>query len=129
MDASLTIGEVARRAGVRPSAIRFYERHGVLPEPVRVSGQRRYAEDVVQRLAAIDIAKRAGFSLAEAKQLLAAADRGGPAPELRELAEGKLLQVEALIARAEAMRAWLELARGCGCATLEECGLFTTGPG
>jgi MerR family redox-sensitive transcriptional activator SoxR len=124
MDATLTIGEVARRAGVRPSAIRFYEQHGVLPEPARVSGQRRYSEDVVHRLATIDVAKRAGFSLAEAAQLLEAADRGEPAPELRSLAEQTLPEVEALITRAEAMRAWLQLAQVCECVTLKDCGLF-----
>jgi MerR family redox-sensitive transcriptional activator SoxR len=127
MDATLTIGEVARRAGVRASAIRFYERRGVLPQPARVSGQRRYAEEVVQRLATIDVAKRAGFSLTEAAQLLEAADRGEPAPELRALAGHKLPEVEALIARAEAMRTWLQVATRCACPSLDECGLFETG--
>jgi MerR-like DNA binding protein len=61
-DATLSIGQVAAKAGINVSAIRYYERHGLLPEPDRVSGQRRYREDAVRRLAVIGAAKNAGFS-------------------------------------------------------------------
>lgn len=56
--AVLTIGEVAREAGVNTSAIRYYERVGVLPAPDRVSGQRRYTPETVRRLGVIDVANR-----------------------------------------------------------------------
>ena len=59
--ATLSIGEVARQVGLKTSAIRFYEKHGVMPEPERQSGQRRYTDDAVRRLRVLDIAKRAGF--------------------------------------------------------------------
>jgi MerR family transcriptional regulator, redox-sensitive transcriptional activator SoxR len=124
-DQTLTIGEVAERAGLKTSAIRYYESVGVLPEPARESGQRRYTVETVRRLQVIDVAKRAGFSLEEARVLLATRDGGTPAHEqLRDLAERKLPDVDALIARAEAMRDWLTTATGCACQTLDVCALF-----
>ena len=68
----LTIGEVARRAGVAPSAIRYYESIGLLPEPERESGQRRYEESVIGKLAFVGVAQSAGFSLEEIKELVEA---------------------------------------------------------
>jgi MerR family redox-sensitive transcriptional activator SoxR len=125
MDATLSIGEVARRAGLNTSAIRYYERLGVLPEPERESGRRRYTEQTVQRLHIVEVAKRAGFTLDEARVLLATADEGTPAYEqIRELARRKLPDVDALIVRAQAMRDWLQTATGCNCETLDVCALF-----
>jgi len=66
----LTIGQVAAQAGIRTSSIRYYESVGVLPEPDRVSGQRRYSAEILTRLGFIDVAKQAGFSLAEIRELL-----------------------------------------------------------
>ena len=125
MNETLTIGQLAQRVGLAPSAIRFYERTGVLPEPERVSGRRRYGPDAVRRLEVLGVAKRAGFSLDEAKLLLQSADAGTPAIEaVRDLAERKLPDVEALIARAHDMRSWLLAATDCSCTTLDVCGLF-----
>ncbi len=127
-EATLSIGEVAARAGVNVSAIRYYERNGLLPEPERESGQRRYTDATIRRLGTIDVAKRAGFSLAEVRTLLDSVDGGAPAHEqLRALAERKLPDVEALIRRAQEMRGWLSLATACGCETLEACALFEAG--
>lgn len=124
-EATLTIGEVARQVGVNTSAIRYYERVGVLPAPERVSGQRRYTAETVQRLHVIDVAKRAGFSLGDAKLLLRGTDGGTPASsQLRKLALRKLPEVDALIERAQAMRTWLTTASDCDCDTLDVCGLF-----
>jgi len=72
----LTIGQVAGRAGLRTSHIRFYERVGVLPRPERVSGQRRYGEDVLHRLSIIDVAQRAGLTLDEIRPLTGPENRG-----------------------------------------------------
>ena len=123
-DATLTIGQVAKRAGIRTSAIRYYESVGVLPEPERVSGQRRYREDVVERLGLIDAAQQAGFNLEEIAELLRSSDRGRASERLRELANRKLTDVEALIDQAQRMKRWLELASSCGCSILEACALF-----
>lgn len=124
-EATMSIGEVAKWAGLSVSAIRFYERNGLMPEPERVAGRRRYAEAALERLAAIGAAKRAGFSLAEVRALLDSVAAGAPVHEpLRALAARKLPEVEATIERAQAMRAWLIAAGACGCESLQECGLF-----
>ena len=121
----LRIGQLAQRFALNTSAIRYYERVGVLPPADRVSGQRRYGEDAVRRLEVLEVAKRAGFSLDEARLLLERAEAGTPAFEaLRELAERKLPEVDALIARAQAMRGWLQLASDCECETFDACALF-----
>jgi MerR family redox-sensitive transcriptional activator SoxR len=124
-DGTLTIGEVARQVGLNTSAIRYYESLGVLPEPKRVSGQRRYDAATIRRLQVIDVAKRAGFTLDDARTLLAADEGDGSAHEqLRDLAQRKLPEVDAVIQRAQAMRNWLSVATGCGCETLDVCALF-----
>jgi MerR family redox-sensitive transcriptional activator SoxR len=125
VDAALTIGQVAERVGINTSAIRYYERIGLLPAPPREYGQRRYDASAIRRLQVIDVAKRAGFTLDDARVLLASGDGATPAHEhIRDLARRKLPEVEALIAQAEAMRAWLVTAGGCTCETLDVCGLF-----
>ena len=121
----LTIGQLAHRVGLNTSAIRYYERVGVLPAPEREGGQRRYGEDAVRRLEVLEVAKQAGFSLDEARVLLQSADAGTPAFEaLRDLARRRLPDVEALIERAQAMRSWLLTATDCTCTTLDACALF-----
>ena len=125
MDDSLTIGALASRFGLNTSAIRYYERVGVLPQPARERGQRRYGPDAILRLEVLEIAKRAGFSLDETRVLLQSAEAGTPAFEsLRALAARKLPDVEALIARAQAMRDWLLIANDCSCTSLDVCALF-----
>jgi MerR family redox-sensitive transcriptional activator SoxR len=123
MNDTMRIGEVAHRARVRRSRIRYYEAEGLLPEPERESGQRRYDQSVLRRLAVIDIAQRAGLSLAEIRELVAAGNEP-LAGRLRELAERKLPEIDALIDRAERVQAWLRAATDCGCQTIDECGLF-----
>jgi MerR family transcriptional regulator, redox-sensitive transcriptional activator SoxR len=104
-DPLLTIGQVAERAGLRTSHIRFYERVGVLPEPARISGQRRYREDVLHRLAIIDVAQRAGLTLEEITPLTGPDNRSADASrQIRALADEKLPQIDALIARAQAVK-------------------------
>ena len=124
MDESrIRIGEVAREAGVRVSALRYYEEIGLLEEAERESGQRVYDRSVLRRLALIDVSQRAGLSLEEIRELLEA----GSDPisdRLQELAARKLPEVERLIQRAEAMRDWLKTAEGCGCQSVDDCGLF-----
>ncbi len=117
-------------AGINASAIRYYERNGVLPTPVRVSGQRRYSEDTLTRLRIISVAQHAGFTLDEIKVLLASTGDGQPAHEqLQALAVRKLPDVDALIARAQIIRGWLATATSCGCDDLDLCGLFSAETG
>jgi MerR family transcriptional regulator, redox-sensitive transcriptional activator SoxR len=84
----------------------------------------------VRRLEVLEVAKRAGFTLDEARLLLQRTEAGTPAFEsLRDLATRKLPDVEALIARAQDMRAWLLTATACSCTTLDVCALFATDHG
>ena len=109
----LTIGEVARRAGVATSSIRYYERIALLPKPERVGGQRRYTTDVLGKLGFIGVAQSAGFKLAEINELIEGVDSsGGMADQMRTLSARKLDEVEALLERTNAMKGWLEVAKG-----------------
>jgi MerR family transcriptional regulator, redox-sensitive transcriptional activator SoxR len=121
----LTIGEVARRAGVATSSIRYYERIGLLPEPDRLGGQRRYDTDVLGKLGFIGVAQSAGFKLREIKELIKGVDEvDGLGGQMRTLSGQKLAEVDALLERTKAMKGWLEVAQVCGCATPQECALF-----
>ena len=126
----LTIGEVARRAGVATSSIRYYERIELLPRPERVGGQRRYGTDVLGKLGFIGVAQSAGFKLSEIKELIEGVDSSaGMGEQMRALSARKLAEVEALLERTRAMKGWLEVAQECGCATPEECALFESPDG
>ena len=121
----LTIGEVARRAGLAPSAIRYYESIGLLPEPDRLHGQRRYDQAVLGKIAFVGVAQNAGFKLEEIKELVGAVDTAdGMAHQIRTISRRKLGEVEEMLARAQAMKGWLEVANTCDCETPAECSLF-----
>jgi MerR family redox-sensitive transcriptional activator SoxR len=123
-----SIGEVARQAGVRPSAIRFYESIGVLPPAGRVNGQRRYDEDVLSALTIIQLAQKAGFSMAEIKTLFTGFPPDTPAFERwQALAGRKLEEVTAQIEQLRAMQKLLEKALQCGCVDLAECAAICAG--
>lgn len=119
----MRIGEVAAQAGMNPSAVRYYERIGLLPRAERVAGQRNFDPSVLRRLTLIDVSQRAGLTLDEIRGLLEAGTDPVSA-RLRELAARKLPEVDALVRRAEAMREWLSAARSCTCESVDECALF-----
>ena len=120
-----SIGEVARRSGLKRSAIRYYEQIGLLPPARRVNGRRVYGPDTVRTLAVIETGQRAGLTLDEIGALLSASpgDRDATG-RLRDLAARKLPEITALIARTEVVRGWLESAARCECPSLDECPLF-----
>jgi MerR family redox-sensitive transcriptional activator SoxR len=120
----LSIGEIARRAGVAPSTIRYYESIGLLPKAERIGGQRRYDEEILGTLGFIAVAKNAGFKLREIHRLIDGAGEEGMAPAMRELSERKLPEVDAALELAQARKQWLEMARECDCTVPEECDLF-----
>jgi MerR family transcriptional regulator, redox-sensitive transcriptional activator SoxR len=120
---SMTIGEVARLASLRPSAVRYYESIGLLPSPVRIRGQRRYASSILDHLAVISVAKQVGFRIDEIKHLFHGFRPGVPAfRRWHILAERKLVELEQTIVRAKQMRRLLRKAEGCHCLSLEDCG-------
>jgi MerR family transcriptional regulator, redox-sensitive transcriptional activator SoxR len=125
---SLSIGEVARRAGVRPSALRYYESVGLLPPPERTNGRRRYdgevLREVLDRLAVVRVAHQAGFTISEIRMLVDGFSEDTPPSERWQLlAEEKLLEVEALVERALGMKDLLERGLRCECLRLQGCAL------
>ena len=119
----LAIGEVAQRAGMSASRIRYYEARGLLPEPERTAGKRRYSEEVLRRLAIIDAAQRVGFTLEEIRHLLGSRDEVAH-ERLRQLALLKLPQLDDLIARATSVRRVLKMCSRCDCESIDVCRMF-----
>lgn len=119
---SLSIGEVAKQAGIAASAIRYYEAEGLLPRPERRSGRRVYDESVIGRLAIIHLAKSAGFTVTEVKRLLGGfARRTAPGRRWRTLAESKMADLDERIAEAERMKRVLQVVMRCECPTFTDC--------
>lgn len=106
----LTIGAVAKRVGVNIDTIRFYEREGLLPEPVRrASGYRSYDEGAVRQLRFIRRAKDLGFTLEEIRDLLAlSADRQRGVKAVKQRAQARLAAIDARIAELTRVRNGLE---------------------
>lgn len=121
-DGQFSIGEVARRAGLRASAIRFYERGGLIRAPRRVGGRRIYDASVFESLALVQLAQDAGFAIREIKQLVNGFDRATPASaRWRSFALRKREEITAHIERAERTRALVERLLACRCETLSQC--------
>ena len=119
----MPIGEVAERAGMSASRIRFYEARGLVPEPERAGGKRRYGEEVLRRLAIIDAAQRVGFTVEEIRDLLGSRDELAH-ERLRQLAVLKLPELDDLIARATSVRRVLRICSRCSCDSIEVCRMF-----
>jgi DNA-binding transcriptional MerR regulator len=95
----MLIGELARRTGVNPKTIRYYEEVGLLPRAARLpSGYRQYTEEDVERLAFIRNAKALGVTLEEIKEVLAFRDRGvAPCPYVLKLLDAKVKEIQGRI--------------------------------
>ena len=126
MENLLTIGEVAARAGVRTSALRYYEQTGLLEPAARVSGRRRYEASAVETLAVIRFCQGLGFSLAEVRELLT--PPRGPAQKRhwRALVDEKLDELNGVLASTRAMKKILLASRDCDCVDLEQCAALCT---
>ena len=122
--AQLTISQVARQIRLRPSAIRYYERIGLLPPAERLSGQRRYDPTVLYRLAIIQRARQLGFTLTEIRQLFFGfRDITRPSERWRTLSQRKLAELDHLMDGIKAVRGVLtKLMTKCRCDTLDQCG-------
>jgi len=120
----LTISQVAGQVGLQPSAIRYYERIGLLPPAQRISGQRRYDPTVLYRLAIIQRARQLGFTLSEIRQLFFGfRDSARASERWRTLSRRKLRELNDLVSGLKALRALLKkLMTRCRCDTLDECG-------
>ncbi|MGP0073035.1 MAG: MerR family transcriptional regulator [Bryobacteraceae bacterium] len=122
--AQFSISEVGRRVGLRTSAIRYYEQIGILEPVRRVSGQRRYDDAVLYRLAVVRRAQEAGFTLDEIRRLFVGFPRSTPvSARWKSIAERKLVELDARIEQIQSMRKLLnKLLARCTCETVERCG-------
>jgi MerR family redox-sensitive transcriptional activator SoxR len=119
---NLEIGEIARRAGIQSSTVRYYEQRGLLKAPIRVNGRRRYEEKVLDQLHAIQVAQQAGFTLQEIRTLFSGFSKNTPvSARWRAMASQKLVEVDALITKAKRMKQVLHDGLQCECIELKDC--------
>lgn len=123
----LGIGDLARQARIRPSALRYYESIGLLPSARRVGGRRVYPASTVRRIALIKMAQRAKFTLAEIGQLLDTAPDRGATRQWRALAERKIPELDQFIQETQALRNAVADCLACGCMNFDSCQLLSSG--
>lgn len=125
----LSIGAVAERTGVAPSALRFYEAEGLIRADRTPSGQRRYPREVLRRVAFIRVAQQVGLSLDEIREALASLpDRRTPTQrDWERLASAWRPRLDAQIALLERLRDRLDACIGCGCLSMRSCRLLNPG--
>ena len=118
-----SIGEIAQKAGIAPSAIRYYERIGLLSPAERVGGKRRYDETILRKLGVIRMARQAGLTIADIQTLINEFPHDTPASKRwQTVATRKIPQLEKQIQNLQKMKSYLEETLNCQCATLDECG-------
>ena len=118
----MKIGELAKRAGLNASAIRYYEKLGLLAPPHRSGGQRRYSPDALDRVLLIRFASEMGFTLPEINLFLSGLRDTAPVgPRWKKLAVRKLTEVDASIARSLRLKTLLQGLLRCHCASLKQC--------
>ena len=118
----LSITEVGEATGLQSSALRYYEREGLIEPAGRASGRRVYDDSVLQRLAVIALLRDVGFTIGEISTLF---HRRGKTATWRSLAEDKLEEIDTHLERVAAARELLTAALACGCASLETCDMVT----
>jgi MerR family redox-sensitive transcriptional activator SoxR len=118
----MKIGELAARANLKASAIRYYEKMGILGAPHRVSGQRRYPADALDRVRLIRFATEMDFTLAEIRIFLAGLRDSAPVgPRWKNLAHAKIMQVDETIKRSRQLKSLLQHLLRCHCPSLQVC--------
>jgi MerR family transcriptional regulator, redox-sensitive transcriptional activator SoxR len=125
----LTIGEAARRSGVAPSALRFYEDRKLIRAERARSGHRRYTRAVLRRIAFIVFAQRVGLTLEEIGAELSKlpANRVPEPSDWAKLSGSWSRRIDERIAELERLRAGLTGCIGCGCLSLDRCQLANPG--
>ena len=118
----LSIGDVARQAGIAASALRYYEKAGLLPAPARASKRRRYEPQILGRIRIILLARDAGFTVRETRTFLSGFPLGDtPAVRWRAMATHKLAELDERLARIGSMKSILEASFRCECRGLADC--------
>lgn len=123
----LGIGDLARQVKMRPSALRYYESIGLLPTARRVTGRRVYPASTLRRIALIKMAQRAGFALAEIRQLLDTDAGRGATKQWRTLAQRKIPELDQFIQETQALRNAVAGCLACGCMNFDSCRLLSAG--
>jgi MerR family redox-sensitive transcriptional activator SoxR len=125
----LTVSEVSRRSGFAPSALRYYEREGLISADRTTGGQRRYTRTVLRRLAFIRAATNVGLSLEEVRAELARLpdNRTPTKADWTRISAHWRGRLEERIAALEALRDRLDSCIGCGCLSLQQCGISNPG--
>jgi MerR family transcriptional regulator, redox-sensitive transcriptional activator SoxR len=125
----LTVGEVAHRSGFAPSALRFYEREGLLAARRTSGNQRRYERNVLRRLAFIRAARNVGLSLEEVAAALATLPEGRTPTraDWTRLSHTWRARLDAQIAALQRLRDGLDSCIGCGCLSLKRCAISNPG--
>ena len=129
MARELTIGELSARSGVSQSALRFYEREGLISARRTGGNQRRYAAVTLRRVALLQAGKAAGIPLERIRTALEALP-AGKTPTKRDwerLSRSWARELDERIATLEAIRGRLTTCIGCGCLSLRTCGLLNPG--
>jgi MerR family redox-sensitive transcriptional activator SoxR len=128
VDDELTIGELSERSGVAPSALRFYERHGLIHARRTEGNQRRYARVTLRRIALVQAGKAAGIPLARIRAALDALprDRTPTKRDWERLSRGWRRELDERIAILQAVRNRLTGCIGCGCLSLQRCELINS---
>lgn len=123
LEEGLSIGDAARRTGHTVVTLRHSEKVGLLDAPPRRAGRRRYAPEVIARIGLIDLARAAGFQLAQIRELLVDQEsRRTPGERWRPLAARRSAQLDEAAAAIDAMRGLVARLADCRCTSLEECG-------
>ncbi len=125
-DATLTVGDVADRVGLAPSAVRYYDERGLIRSVRTTGGQRRFGRDTIRRLAFISAAQQVGKTLDQiADALETLPDERTPThDDWAAIATSWRPGLDEQIARLEALRDKLDGCIGCGCLSLERCALW-----
>lgn len=117
------IGEIAQKADIPASTIRYYEQIGLLPPAQRISGKRQYDAGILPKLGVIRLARQAGLSIAEVQTLVHEfPNNTPPTTRWQTLATTKIPELEAQIQHLQSMKTLLESTLHCHCATLDDCG-------
>ena len=126
MPAELSIGEVSTRSGVAPSALRFYEREGLIASTRTDGNQRRYERAVLRRIAFIQAGRAAGIPLADVNAALETlpANRTPSRRDWERLSNRWRADLDERIATLEALRNRLTTCIGCGCLSIDNCELL-----
>lgn len=125
----LSIGDAAARLGVATSTLRFYEDQHLIVSNRTDGGQRRYARDVLRRVSFIRAAQQVGLPLSEIRESLESLpeDRAPTKEEWERFAEAWRPRLDEQISTLESIRDRLTSCIGCGCQTLDSCGIFNPG--